>query len=61
MKITKVTGHNKKGKKIDMFYGSFKVKGAKIVEIIMTNNYVSEKRAISETKKKMSLYENIIN
>jgi hypothetical protein len=61
MKIVKTTGHDKKGKKVDIFYGTFKVKGTKVIETIITNNYRTEERAIKATVKKMKNYNNIIN
>lgn len=61
MKIIKTQGHDKKGKIINLYYGVFNVRSNKIIETIFTNNYRTEKRAMTELNKKMKLYSNIIN
>lgn len=56
MQIHKTTGHNKKGKVIELYYGTFKIKGERINETIMTNNYKTKVRAVKELTKLMDKY-----
>jgi hypothetical protein len=48
--INEVMGHDKRGKKIILYYGSFQIKGVKTTETIMTNNYKSKKLAEKKLK-----------
>ena len=60
MQIRKTTGNNKQGKVIDLYYGSFKIKGERITETIMTKNYKLKVRAVKELTKLMAKYKNIL-